>query len=35
MYWYIFVGRKSGKTMPVEMATEVVNAFWKAYSRGK
>jgi len=35
MYWYIFVGRKSGKTMPVEMATEVVNGFFKAYSRGK
>jgi AcrR family transcriptional regulator len=35
MYWYIFVGRKSGKAMPVELATEVVSAFWKAYGRAK
>ncbi len=35
LYWYIFHGRKSGKTLPKDWAGKVVNTFWKAYARRK
>jgi len=33
LYWHIFVGKKSLTPMPKNLATEVVNAFWKVYGR--
>lgn len=33
LYWHIFVGKKSLGPIPKDLATEVVNAFWKVYGR--
>ncbi|HYK49000.1 MAG TPA: TetR/AcrR family transcriptional regulator [Terriglobales bacterium] len=33
LYWHIFVGKKSFSPIPKDLATEVVNAFWKVYGR--
>jgi AcrR family transcriptional regulator len=33
LYWYIFVGKRTLGPIPKELATEVVNAFWKVYGR--
>jgi len=33
LYWHIFVCKKSLTPMPKNLATEVVNAFWKVYGR--
>ena len=33
LYWYIFVGKRTLGPIPKNLATDVVNAFWKVYGR--
>jgi AcrR family transcriptional regulator len=33
LYWHIFVGRKQARPMPRDLATRVVEVFWKSFGR--